>query len=231
MIQLFTRHKRTASAIVLTLICESFISVSYAQTDFVSRDTILKFGIIEPIYFSSENFVGDTIEGYEAKKVLLSAEAASALALVEAELAHGGFGLKVLDGYRPQIAVDHFLKWSKISSDTVGKSRYYPNVPKDQLFVKGYIAEKSGHSRGSAVDLTLFDLATGKELDMGSIVDHFGPISHPETKNVSAVQHKNRQLLRNAMIKAGFEPLETEWWHFVLINEPYPNTYFRFPVK
>lgn len=205
--------------------------MSCAQKDFVSLDTILKFGIIAPIYFSSENFVGDTIVGYEANKVMLSAEAASALARIEEELARRGYGLKIFDGYRPQVAVDHFLKWSKVSADTVGKNLYYPNVSKDQLFNEGYISEKSGHSRGSAVDLTLFDLITGKELDMGSIIDHFGPVSHPGSKTISAVQRKNRQLLRNAMIKGGFAPLETEWWHFVLVKEPYPDTYFRFPVK
>lgn len=183
------------------------------------------------MYFSSENFVGDTIVGYEAKKVLLSARAAIALSRVEERIAPIGLGLKIFDGYRPQPAVDYFLKWSKIAEDTLRKSQYYPNVPKDQLFESGYIAEKSGHSRGSAVDLTLYDLTTGKELDMGSPVDYFGEISHPNSNRVSPKQLKNREILRQAMIAQGFAPLETEWWHFVLIEEPFPDTYFRFPVK
>lgn len=171
---------KVTSAIILAMFSPAFISSSFGQSGFVSLDTILQFGIIEPMYFSSDNFLGDTIEGYEAEKVLLTAEAASALWLVEVELASKGLGMNILDGYRPQTAVDHFLKWSKDVSDTARKSLYYPHIRKDQLFEQGYIAEKSGHSRGSAVDLTLFDLKTGKELDMGSDVDHFDKISHPQ---------------------------------------------------
>jgi len=216
---------------VLTLSCLCWLSKSNAQHGFVSIDSILHQAVLDPMYYGSENFVGDTIDGYYAKKILLTREAASALSRVEARLNKQGIGLKILDGYRPQIAVDHFVRWARDLSDTVEKSRYYPDIPKDQLFDRGYIAAQSGHSRGSAVDLTLFDLETGIELEMGSIVDHFGPVSHPDCKEITEARQKNRGVLREAMLKEGFAPLETEWWHFYLEKEPFPDTYFTFPVK
>lgn len=222
---------RVRTTLLLTLWCLSYHSKSTAQDGFISLDTVLRQSVLEPMYFGTENFIGDTIDGYLTEKILLSIEAASALSRVEARLNKEGLGLKILDGYRPQTAVDHFIRWSKNPSDTVEKYRYYPDVRKEQLFDKGYIAERSGHSRGSAVDLTLVDLETGIELDMGSKIDYFGPISHPNSTAATAAQRKNRNILRKAMEEEGFVPLETEWWHFSLKNEPFPNTYFSFPVE
>ncbi|MGB6037868.1 MAG: M15 family metallopeptidase, partial [Cryomorphaceae bacterium] len=158
---------------LLILSCSGCHSEATAQEGFVSLDTTLHQAVLKPMYFGTENFVGDTVDGYLARKILLSTEAASALSRVEGRLNKQGIGLKILDGYRPQKAVDHFIRWSKDPSDTIEKSRYYPEIRKDELFHKGYIAEQSGHTRGSAVDLTLTDLETGMELDMGSIVDYF----------------------------------------------------------
>ncbi len=140
-------------------------------------------------------------------------------------------GLKLFDAYRPQQAVNHFVRWAKVLNDTLMKQSYYPDVPKSELFKRGYIASKSGHSRGSTVDLTLIDLDTGNELDMGSPYDFFGVQSHPFYKKITDKQRKNRMLLRRVMLKNGFKPYENEWWHFTLRDEPFPNQYFDFPVK
>jgi len=218
--------------IALVLIsCFGSLFESTAQEGFVSLDTILDQAILEPMYYSAENFVGDTIDGYHAAKILLTTEAASALSHVEARLNKQGLGLKVLDGYRPQIAVDHFLRWSIVAADTAQKGQFYPNTPKHLLFEKGYIAKQSGHSRGSAIDLTLVDLLTGKELDMGTTVDYFGSLSHTDSREITVDQCKNRRILRNVMQKEGFAAIETEWWHFYLKNEPFPDTYFTFPIR
>lgn len=139
--------------------------------------------------------------------------------------------MKIYDAYRPQKAVDHFEKWAKDLNDTKMKEYFYPNLNKSVLFEQGYIANHSGHSRGSTVDLTLYDMKTEKEVDMGGTFDYFGEESHPDYKNITPEQYKNRMMLRQAMTNHGFEPLPTEWWHFTLKNEPYPNTYFTFPVK
>jgi len=187
--------------------------------------------VVEPRYFTAHNFVGEPIEGYHKPELYLSPQAFEALQKAQRYFLEKGYQLKVFDAYRPQMAVDHFVRWSKDLNDTVTKSTYYPAVPKDQLFAQGYIAEKSGHSRASTVDLTLVDLATGKELDMGTPFDFFGPESWPSSKAVSEVQYQNRQILRQGMVAHGFKPLPTEWWHFTLEAEPFPNTYFNFPIK
>lgn len=187
--------------------------------------------ILEVRYYSTYNFVGDRIDGYQEPCVFLTKEAAAALKKVSDELVGKGYRLKIFDGYRPQRAVSHFMRWAKDTNDTRMKPYFYPDKDKDVLFKQGYIMEKSGHSRGSTLDLTLFDMAAGREVDMGGAFDYFGEKSHPSfTKGLTQKQISNRMLLREVMCKHGFKPLEEEWWHFTLANEPYPNTYFDFLV-
>lgn len=182
-------------------------------------------------YYSTYNFVGERIDGYEEPCALLTKEAAEALKQVSDDMMAQGYRLKIYDAYRPQQAVDHFVRWAADTSDTRMKPYFYPEVDKSLLFVEGYIGTKSGHSRGSTVDLTLLDMQTGKELDMGGTFDYFGERSHPDYNgDLTQEQKNNRRILREAMLKRGFRALDTEWWHFTLNNEPYPNTYFTFPV-
>jgi len=185
-------------------------------------------------YYSTDNFTGDTITGYNANRLLLTKPTAEALISAQDELEQKGLGLKIFDAYRPQRAVDHFVEWAEDLPDTTMKSKYYPDVPKSELFEKGYIAGKSGHSRGSTVDLTIVYLngsQAGEEMDMGTYWDFFSPLSWPMSDSVSLDQKLNRMLLRELMIRNGFKPLKEEWWHFTLSDEPYPDTYFDFVVK
>ena len=180
-------------------------------------------------YFSTYNFIGDRIDGYEEPCALLTKEAARALKAVSNEVMVQGYRLKVFDAYRPACAVRHFVLWGIEDQDVRMKPYFYPDLEKQELFAKGYIAKQSSHSRGSAVDLTLLDMKTGKELDMGSPFDFFGEISHPDCRSVTEEQYENRMLLQRVMTRNGFDPLDCEWWHFVLRDEPYPDTYFEFP--
>jgi D-alanyl-D-alanine dipeptidase len=182
-------------------------------------------------YLSNNNFIGKTIDGYYDNCVIVTTETADALHKVQTILAKKGLSLKVFDAYRPQQAVDHFVKWAKVLQDTLMKQEYYPQVPKSELFNSGYIASKSGHTRGSTVDLTIINLKTSKELDMGSPYDFFGVQSHPFYKNISEKQKKNRFYLREIMLTNNFKPYDNEWWHFTLRNEPFAKTYFNFPIK
>ena len=182
-------------------------------------------------YLSNNNFIGRKIDGYKNNCIIITEQAAHQLKKVQTELLKKGLSLKVFDAYRPQEAVNHFVKWAKVLSDTLMKQEYYPKVPKSQLFNQGYIASKSGHTRGSTVDLTIIDAKTGKELDMGSPYDFFGVQSHPLHSNLSKEQKENRMLLRKVMLENNFKPYENEWWHFTLRNEPFRNTYFNFPVE
>lgn len=185
-------------------------------------------------YFSSDNFVGDTIDGYHNKRCIISIEAANALAKVQNDLNLLGYGLKVFDGYRPQQAVNHFVRWAKDIDDNKMKSKYYPEVDKQMLFQKGYISSRSGHTRGSTIDLTIIyknGPKQGEELDMGTPWDFFSLLSWPSSNEVTSAQKANRMLLQKIMKKYGFKPYKAEWWHFTLVDEPYPNKYFDFPVK
>jgi len=182
-------------------------------------------------YFSSENFVGEVIDGYQAPVVYLTRAAHEALQNVIEEAESLGYGIKVFDAYRPQQAVDHFVRWAGDLTDVRMKAQYYPAVEKQYLFRDGYIASRSGHSRGSTLDLTLFDLSTGVELDMGTAWDFFDLSSWSESRAVTIQQQSNRGLLRTLMGRHGFQPLREEWWHFTLENEPYPETYFNFPIR
>ena len=142
-----------------------------------------------------------------------------------------GYRLKVFDAYRPACAVKHFVFWGIEDQDIRMKPYFYPDLEKQELFAKGYIAKLSSHSRGSAIDLTLLDMKTGKELDMGSPFDLFSEASHPDYKGITDEQYENRMLLQNVMVRNGFQPIDCEWWHFSLKDEPYPDTYFEFPVS
>lgn len=200
---------------------EAFVSVAEAIPD----------AILEIRYYSTYNFVGDRIQGYEAPVALLTREAAEALREVSDELVQQGYRLKLYDAYRPQQAVDHFKAWAEEVTDQRMKPFFYPEVEKAELFERGYVAAKSGHSRGSTVDLTLFDMKRGKEVDMGGTFDYFGEHSHADyTGDLTEEQKANRALLRDAMLAHGFRGISTEWWHFTLKDEPYPETYFDFPV-
>lgn len=203
----------------------------YDATGFVSITDVIPDAILDIRYYSTYNFVGDRINGYEEPIALLSKEAAIALKQVSDELRGQGYLLKIFDAYRPQIAVEHFVAWASDVNDTRMKPYFYPEIDKTKLFNSGYIAYRSGHSRGCTVDLTLFDMNTGKEVDMGGTFDYFGPLSHPSYTNITEQQYNNRMLLRNVMVKYGFRPCSTEWWDFTLIDEPYPKTYFSFPVS
>ncbi len=182
-------------------------------------------------YYSTYNFVGDRIDGYEEPCALLTKEAARALKAVSNEMVVQGYRLKVFDAYRPACAVRHFILWGIEDQDVRMKPYFYPDLQKQELFAKGYIAKQSGHSRGSTVDLTLLDMKTGKEVDMGSPFDLFHEISHPDCRTVTDEQYENRMFLQQAMTRNGFLPIDCEWWHFTLENEPYPDTYFEFPVS
>jgi D-alanyl-D-alanine dipeptidase len=187
--------------------------------------------VVDMRYAGSRNFVGRPIAGYDAPRCVLTREAAFALAAVQRDLAVSGRGLKVFDCYRPARAVADFAAWARDLDDQAMKQEYYPNVDKTQLFALGYIAERSGHSRGSTVDVTLIDLSTGAELDMGTSYDLFDPRSWPSDTSVSAEAQANRRALQEVMVAHGFRPLREEWWHFTLNGEPRPDTYFDFPVR
>lgn len=188
-------------------------------------------GIVQEIrYHSSFNFIGDRIDGYEEPIALLTKEAARALKEVSSKAVVQGYRLKIFDAYRPARAVRHFVLWGIEDLDQRMKLFFYPDLEKQELFEKGYIAKMSSHSRGSTVDLTLLDMATGKELDMGSPFDFFSEKSHPDFKGITEEQYANRMILRDLMLSNGFLPIDCEWWHFTLADEPFPDTYFEFPV-
>ena len=207
------------------------IKLSSDSSDFVLLSDAVPDAILEIRYYSTYNFVGSRIDGYEEPVALLTTEAAKALKEVSDDLMEKGYRLKIYDAYRPQKAVTNFVNWAKDADDTKMKEYFYPELDKSVLFPQGYIMEHSGHSRGSTVDLTLFDMETGKEVDMGGTFDYFGELSHPDYTDITDEQYINRMILRKAMMSHGFKPLEEEWWHFTLEDEPYPDTYFTFPVS
>jgi len=218
-------------------------------SQFVTLTDVVPDAILEIRYFGTYNFVGSRIEGYLEPTALLTRQAADSLRLVSDELRSLGYRLKIYDAYRPQCSVDHFVRWAADVSDTLMKAYFYPDLDKSVLFEREYIMEYSGHTRGSTVDLTLFDMRTEKEVDMGGTFDWFGPESHPDfcgdpysgefdaltaannPRALSEEQFRNRLILREAMLRHGFKALPTEWWHFTLKDEPFPQTYFTFPVK
>ena len=202
------------------------------QDGFVVLQDYLPDMMADIRYIGTYNFVGMRIDGYEEPLAILSKEAADALRMASDEAVSRGYRLKVYDGYRPQRAVAHFCRWAEDAGDTRMKPYFYPELDKPTLFARGYVAERSGHSRGSTVDITLFDMASGRDADMGGTFDWFGELSHPDYRaGVSDEQYANRMALRDIMTGVGFEPVSNEWWHFCLADEPYPDTYFDFPVS
>lgn len=201
---------------------------------FVYVDEYIPDAVLELRYCSSDNFVGEPVDGYASSRPILTRQAAQALKGVQEDLKPFGLGIKIFDAYRPQRAVDHFVRWAEDLSDTKMKARYYPDVDKKDLFKKGYIADQSSHSRGSTVDLTLVSrLPRGevKDLNMGSGFDFFSPVSWPTSLSIGASARAHRMLLQQVMMSHGFEPYAKEWWHFTLKDEPYPETYFDFPIR
>lgn len=181
-------------------------------------------------YFGDNNFLGCPVDGYRAPRAILTRDAAQALKKAACKAKCNGLRLRIYDCYRPQRAVDHFVRWAEDVNDQKNKAIYYPDVNKADVFELGFIAKRSGHSRGSTVDLTLVD-ENGRELDMGGIFDFFGERSHPDYQGVSVEQFQNRMLLREIMVSSGFVPLKEEWWHFTLKNEPHKEEYFDFEVR
>ena len=219
------------------------------SSQFVNLTDVVPDAILEIRYYGTYNFVGDRIDGYLEPTALMTRAAALRLREVSDEVKALGYRLKIYDAYRPQMGVDHFMRWALDVSDTRMKDYFYPDLDKSVLFPSGYIAEKSGHTRGSTVDLTLFDMNTEKEVDMGGTFDWFGLESHPDfcgnpetgeydaaqaaahPRGITEEQFANRMILRRAMLNHGFVPLDEEWWHFRLGDEPFPDTYFTFPSK
>lgn len=201
------------------------------SSDFVDIGETIPDLILEIRYYSTYNFVGDRIDGYEAPVALMTREGAAALKKASDNVISKGYRLKVFDAYRPQTAVNHFIRWAEDVDDCRMKGYFYPEVDKSLLFDLGFICAKSSHSRGSTVDLTLFDMTTEREADLGGTFDWFGEESHPDYDGISDEQKALRKVLSDAMIEAGFKPFDTEWWHFTLADEPYPDTYFDFPVR
>lgn len=231
-----TKRYSLLFCLLLILICSYPAAVRGADlpNGFVYVEDIVPGIKIELRYYSTHNFIGDRIDGYLAPRCILTKEAAEALKGVQEDLNRFGLGLKIFDAYRPQRAVDHFVRWARDLSDIRMKKEFYPKVDKRNLFKEDYIAEKSGHSRGSTVDLTVIPLAgkaSDRDVDMGTGFDYFGPQSWPESRAIGASQRAHRMLLQLVMEKHGFKPYPREWWHFTLKAEPYPETYFDFPVQ
>ena len=215
-----------------------FFSLSFFSSEaqqlpegFVHVEKVIPDIVLDMRYFGKDNFTGRPVPGYEKPTAILTEPAAKALAKIQQELENEGYCLKIFDAYRPQRAVDSFVDWAKAEEDTLMKQEFYPKVAKKDLFSLGYIASKSGHSRGSTVDLTIIDAQTQQELDMGSPYDLFDPISHHDASESTPEQQKNRQLLKKVMKKHGFVPYPKEWWHYTYQPESFPETYFDFPVK
>lgn len=218
-------------AAFLCAACSRTVDKTLDRSDFVEVTEVIPDAILEIRYYSTYNFVGARIDGYERPLALMTRCSADSLKAASDELKAQGYRIKIWDTYRPQRAVNHFIRWAEDLSDTTMKAVFYPMVDKSQLFEQQYIMARSGHSRGSTVDLTLLDAATGKELDMGSPFDWFGDESHPDYPDLTEQQIANRQILWDAMSGHGFKGIDSEWWHFTLADEPYPDTYFDFPIR
>ena len=221
--------------LLFALIVFSFIQAAIAseiscdKSGFAPVYTVVDDAAYDIRYYSSNNFTGSRINGYNAPIAYMTKESLQALAIAAQDLRNQGYRLLIWDTYRPQKAVDNFVEWINDPNNEGDKS-FYPELKKSDLIKGNYIAEKSGHTRGSTVDLTLIK-KDGSFVDMGGTFDLFSEISHPNYKKLTREQKKNRKILHNAMIKAGFTGIDSEWWHFTLKNEPYPDTYFDFDVE
>jgi D-alanyl-D-alanine dipeptidase len=225
-----TKKTRHSPLVLPFLLCTHMALAQERPAAFVDAATVVRGLIVEMRYAGSHNFVGRPIDGYEAPRCVLTRQAAEALAGVARDIASRGLVIKVFDCYRPARAVANFVRWARDLNDRKMKAEFYPNVDKRTLFRDGYIAAYSGHSRGSTMDLTLAH-ADGTEFDMGTHFDFFSPTSWTADPGVGAAAHANRILLASAMEHRGFRPYAKEWWHFTLRGEPFPATYFDFPVK
>ena len=225
------KNKILISIIALGLLCFGFYQKQELPEGFVYVKSVIPDLDVKLRYFTTHNFVGDTIDGYKSNNLILTKETAEKLKLVQDELQQQNLCLKVYDGYRPQRAVNHFIRWARDLNDTINKSVFYPDVKKQYLFKEEYIASRSGHSRGSTVDLTIINGNTSEPLDMGSPFDFFGKQSWVEYPNITEQQKENRQLLQSVMLKHNFRNYPKEWWHFTLRWEPFPKTYFDFDVE
>ncbi|MBN2279218.1 MAG: M15 family metallopeptidase [Candidatus Marinimicrobia bacterium] len=222
--------QKKSFGILLLLITSLFCAE--LPTGFIYLEDIIPDLVLDLRYLGNHNFLGVPVDGYEAEKCIITEKASKALSHLAGELKNYGLGIKVFDAYRPQRAVDHFVRWARVLDDTLTKQEFYPTVDKKDLFEKGYIAEKSSHSRGSTIDLTLVLLETGEELDMGSPFDYFGELSHVFTKKyLTAEQRAHRMLLQMLMDKHGFNNYSEEWWHFTLRDEPFTDTWFDFVIR
>ena len=220
--------------IVLMLITCSFLpvladTISTDKSDFAEISTMIDDAVYDIRYYSSYNFTGKRINGYKAPRAYMTKEALTALAKAAEDLRKQGYRILIWDSYRPQKAVDNFVYWINNPNDEGNKS-FYPKLKKSDLLAGNYIMAKSGHTRGSTVDLTIIK-QDGSFVDMGGTFDLFSEISHPDYKKLTRQQKKNRKILHDAMVKAGFQGIDSEWWHFTLKNEPYKDTYFNFDVE
>ena len=219
----------------IALILLSFVQITFAsqiscdKSDFVPIYTVIDDAVYDIRYYSNYNFTGNKINGYKVPVAYMTKEGAKALSIAADDLRKQGYRLLIWDSYRPQKAVDNFVEWINNPNDE-GNKTFYPKLKKSDLLKGQYIMSKSGHTRGSTVDLTLIK-KDGSFVDMGGTFDLFSEISHPDYKKLTREQKKNRKILHDAMIKAGFKGIDSEWWHFTLENEPYPDTYFDFNVE
>jgi D-alanyl-D-alanine dipeptidase len=198
---------------------------------FVYIDELIPDCVIDAKYSGPDNFMGRPAAGYEKPLVVCTSEVADGLVTAANELRKEGYTLVIFDSYRPQTAVDDFVSWAAAPGDESEKEKHYPNVEKSDLIKEGYIASHSGHTRGAAVDLTLLNIKTGTELDMGTCFDFLDERSGHGAKGLTEEQENNREILKEAMAEAGFKPYKNEWWHYSIETEPYPDTYFDFPIS
>ena len=224
--------KKLCIILLIVVLCSTFAHaeiISNDKTDFAEISSVIDDAAFDIRYYSPNNFTGNKIQGYKAPRAYLTKEALVALAKAADDLRNQGYRLLIWDSYRPQKAVDNFVKWINDPADP-GDKTFYPELEKSDLLVGQYIMAKSGHTRGSTIDLTIIK-KDGSFVDMGGTFDLFSEVSHPDYPNLTEEQKKNRKILRNAMVKAGFSPLDSEWWHFTLTDEPYKDTYFNFDVE
>lgn len=201
------------------------------EPGFVFLDEVLAGVRWDAKYATWDNFTGTPVDGYEVNRIVGSQALADALLEAKTHAAALGFGLLLWDAYRPQLAVNRFLEWSAQPEDGRTKARFYPNLDRAEMFERGYVASKSGHSRGSAVDLTLYRLDAGELAAMGGGHDFMDERSHHGARGVSGIEAQNRRSLCSIMEHSGFERYDCEWWHYALRGEPYPGTYFDFPIR
>jgi D-alanyl-D-alanine dipeptidase len=200
------------------------------NNDFVFVDEFVPGIRWDAKYATWDNFTGKPVDGYCANRIVGTRVLCAALVRAREKAASSGFGLLLWDGYRPQRAVDCFLRWAQQAEDGRRKQRHYPNIDRPEMFKLGYVATNSGHTRGATVDLTFYDLATGELAPMGGDHDLMDAASHHAAEGLKPVEADNRRNLRSVMEGSGFDFYDREWWHYTLKNEPYPNTYFDFPI-